>query len=558
MDKQGKLGVFLSKAKKVHGEQYDYSKVDYINSTTKVCITCPEHGDFWQTPQSHIRGNKCPKCANKSRGSKKRWTTDEFVDKCIEVHGNEYDYSKVSYANSDTKVCIKCKKHGDFWQTPVNHLAGQGCPKCAGRTLSKEEVIEAFIKKHGDRYNYSKVNFKKMHNKVVIICPEHGEFLQTPSKHLSGQGCPVCAKLKNGENKRLSREEFLNRAIKIHGGAYNYDHVSFSNLNEDVEIQCNKHGYFKQRAADHLSGHGCPKCSNIISHNEIEIYEYLCEMLGRDKVVLRDRKVLNGAEIDIYIPHLHFGIEYHGLYWHSECGGKDRWYHYNKMKQCEEKGIRLIQIFEDEYIYHKQLVLSKISHILNITHICPKIAGRKCQIKEIGRDEAKEFLDNNHVQGYTNSSVRIGVYYQSVLIGVMTFSRKENENEWILNRFASDSKYICQGVGGKIFSYFVKKYNPETIVSFSDLRWGVDKENNLYTKLGFTLNSITKPDYYYINIKNPKERIHKFNFRKGLLSKRHGLPTTMTEKEMCEMIGYAKIWNCGLLRYVWTERKKER
>ena len=187
---------FTEKAKKVHGDKYDYSKVEYINNKTKVCIICPEHGEFWQTPDSHLRGRGCRQCSIKSMKDKQRLSTEDFIEKAKEIHGNKYDYSKVDYVNSQTKVCIICPKHGEFWQTPLNHLKGKGCPDCYGnKKLTYDIFIEKAKKVHGDKYDYSKVVYKNVDKKVCIICPEHGEFWQTPNKHFGKQmqGCPHCA-----------------------------------------------------------------------------------------------------------------------------------------------------------------------------------------------------------------------------------------------------------------------------------------------------------------------------------------------------------------------------
>jgi predicted nucleic acid-binding Zn-ribbon protein len=179
---------FIKKAIEVHGDKYDYSKVEYVNSETKVCIICPEHGEFWQVPHSHLNGNGCPDC-----GGNKRKTTEQFIKKAIEVHGDKYDYSKVEYINANTKVCIICPEHGEFWQTPRNHLNGKGCLDCCG---SRKKTTEQFIKEarevHGNKYDYSKVDYVNGKTKVCIICPKHGEFYQKPERHLQGQGCPKC------------------------------------------------------------------------------------------------------------------------------------------------------------------------------------------------------------------------------------------------------------------------------------------------------------------------------------------------------------------------------
>lgn len=186
---------FIVKARSVHGDKYDYSKVDYVNARTKVCIICPEHGEFWQEAFSHTTGCGCPSCVKK-----KKYTTESFIEKTKTVHGDKYDYTKTEYINNRTKVCIICPEHGEFWQLPTNHLKGCGCTFCKGaritkeKTRTKEDFIKKAIKVHGDRYDYSKVNYVKARDKVCIICPEHGEFWQEAYHHTVGCGCPHCKK----------------------------------------------------------------------------------------------------------------------------------------------------------------------------------------------------------------------------------------------------------------------------------------------------------------------------------------------------------------------------
>ena len=184
---------FIKKANKKHDSKYDYNKVEYKNNSTKVCIICPEHGEFWQTPNSHLNGVSCPKC-----GGTCVLTKEEWVAFANEIHKGKYDYSKVEYVNAKTKVCIICKDHGEFWQEASSHTQGCGCPICGQITVidskrsSKEEFIKRANEKHGDKYNYSKVDYVNNQAKVCIICPEHGEFWQTPNSHLNGVGCPKC------------------------------------------------------------------------------------------------------------------------------------------------------------------------------------------------------------------------------------------------------------------------------------------------------------------------------------------------------------------------------
>jgi len=191
---------FIEKANKIHNNKYDYSKVEYVNNSTKVCIICPEHGEFWQTPSAHLMGQKCKFCSNK------KLTTKMFIEKARKVHGDKYDYSKVEYIDNKTKICIVCSKHGEFWQKPGNHLRGQNCPFCTNEySPTTEEWIKRAKNVHGNRYDYTKSKYINAITPITIICKKHGEFLSYPNNHIKGCGCPKCrmSKLENILSKIL-------------------------------------------------------------------------------------------------------------------------------------------------------------------------------------------------------------------------------------------------------------------------------------------------------------------------------------------------------------------
>lgn len=185
---------FIKRANQVHNFKYDYSKSIYVNSYTKVCIICSIHGEFWQKPDNHLRGKGCFYCFNQN----KQLTQSEFIERSSKKHQNFYDYSLVRYKDSRLKVCIICPIHGKFWQIAQNHFNGCKCPKCTHEKLFSNtlDFIQKAKQIHGDKYNYSKVNYNKAIIKVCIICSKHGEFWQTPANHLRGQGCPSCKKSK--------------------------------------------------------------------------------------------------------------------------------------------------------------------------------------------------------------------------------------------------------------------------------------------------------------------------------------------------------------------------
>jgi len=190
---------FIEDAKKIHNNKYDYSLVEYKNNHTKVKIRCPEHGIFKQLPVNHIhQPNGCPKCF----GSVKK-TTKQFIEGARKIHGNKYDYSLVDYKNAHSKIKIKCPIHGIFKQSPNKHVNFKNnCPKCSIEsghlklTKTTEKFIEGAMKIHGNKYDYSLVDYKNINHIVEIICPKHGIFKQTPAKHINGQhGCQKCSRL---------------------------------------------------------------------------------------------------------------------------------------------------------------------------------------------------------------------------------------------------------------------------------------------------------------------------------------------------------------------------
>lgn len=252
----------IERFKKTHGDNYDYSLVSYKHSHVKVKIVCKKHGEFEQLVNAHIRGQGCAKCMYDS----KRANFSKIIEKFKLVHGNRYDYSLVVYENISERVKIICKEHGVFQQAPYHHIEGSGCPKCIGRHKTQDEVIANFKDKHGNKYDYSKVVYEKALKKVIIICPIHGEFKQTPQKHISGQGCIKCA-----GHAMLTHDEIMKRFIRAHGNKYDYSLVVGLKNSAVIKIICPLHGVFEQSAFLHANGCGCQKCggSKQLTTNEV-------------------------------------------------------------------------------------------------------------------------------------------------------------------------------------------------------------------------------------------------------------------------------------------------
>ncbi len=362
---------FIEMAKEIHGDKYLYNKVIYVGSKEKVEIICPIHGSFWVTPNHHITNKSgCPACS----GCVKK-TNRQFIDEAKLVHGDKYDYSKIEYKNNRTKVCIICPNHGEFWQNPHDHLRGIGCKKCwfdrhtKGQTLSKEQFLERCYKKHGNKYDYSKVEYVKLDVPVIITCPLHGEFIQKPEYHLEGEGCPKCGRIKANNSISYSQDEFVKKCSKIHNNKYDYSLVKYNRSSDIVTIICPEHGEFKHKAANHLMGQGCQKCGfksqlflfeklTSFFKNECFSWEYRAKWLGRQR-------------IDICIEKYKIAIEYDGqqhFYPIDHFGGESEFkkrvkYDALKERLCEENGFKLFRIkynYTDEDFYNLCVEIQKI------------------------------------------------------------------------------------------------------------------------------------------------------------------------------------------------------
>lgn len=207
LDRRLTTEEFINKANKIFRNKYDYSKTKYVTSCQKVIITCKEHGDFELMPSAHLGGRGCPICSQITLSQKFAKGRDKFIEEARKVHGDKYDYSKVDYVNSQTPVTIICPHHGEFKQRPNDHVNGKGCGKCGAHVPTTDEFIKQARAIHGNKYDYSKVEYKSMHDKVCITCPIHGDFLQYPYHHLRKCGCPKCKESKLEKTIRAALEE---------------------------------------------------------------------------------------------------------------------------------------------------------------------------------------------------------------------------------------------------------------------------------------------------------------------------------------------------------------
>lgn len=547
--------TFLERAHKAHGNRYLYGNMNYKNYTSEVTITCPIHGDFTQIARDHASKKQgCPICGIERRAKKRRDSKESFINKAIKKHGDYYNYSAVVYKGSQEPVTVICPKHGPFKVRPDMHIQGTGCQKCGNEkksqklSLGEEEFKSRSTKMHNGKYDYSLVNYKNQDTDVDIICPIHGKFTQKAEYHMNGSECPECAKISRAMKHFLGNEDFIKRAEKVHNGKYNYSKTQYTGIFNEVTITCPIHGDFTQKANDHLCGCGCQECGRLFSKYENEIYKFIRDILPENETIIRnDRIILLGNELDLYIPERKFAIEFDGLFWHNEINKPDKKYHLNKTELCEKRGIKLIHIFEDEWVYKQDIVKGRLKSILGLGK---RIYARKCTVAEIDSTTANQFINENHIQGKVGGMYHYGLYYNGELVGAMSFGktrknlgRKNVNGTYELLRYCSSVGCNIIGGASKLLQHFIRSVKPRKIISYADRRWS---SGNLYEHIGFRFVRNTEPSYYYVLGDKRKNR---FAYRKNVLIEKYGCSKEETEHSFCLKNHWYRIYDCGTKLY---------
>jgi very-short-patch-repair endonuclease len=389
---------FIQKAEIVHGNQYDYSQVEYINNSTPVKIICETHGEFWQRPQGHLTGNNglgsgCEKCGREKITLKLTHTTEQFIAKAKDVHGDLYDYSKAKYSKDGNNLTIICSEHGKFEQTPSNHYKF-GCIDC-GREKTRISRIEvgkaSFFKlaeeKHGDKYDYSEAIYIDGHTEVTILCNKknHPPFKLTPFNHANnGIKCPKCEKERQALfhlAQKSTTEEWIKKAAALHGDRYDYSLVEYVGRHDPVTIVCGVHGPFSQDAGSHINKKnpsGCPLCIDLKNSKGMQKIE---EFLVQHKIDFERERTFKTLRyklplpLDFWLPKRKTVIEFDGEQHNPKRAKKHFWVKTEKRlrlikkrdriknKWAKERGYKMIRIDYTEQNQIKKILLSKFRGI---------------------------------------------------------------------------------------------------------------------------------------------------------------------------------------------------
>ena len=342
---------FTAEAKQIHKENYTYEKTVYTHSLKPLIVTCSTcKQDFKILKHNFLKGSEPCSCHKDKR------YLDSFILKANTKFPN-FDYTDTKYNKDKQEVNIYCLKHKEFTIATHHFLnSGYGCPSC-GREATRipyEVALQRCTDTHqdtyiyGDKFKNSYISFTKP---AIITCRIHGEFKQTPKIHSEGSGCKECVY----DTRKMSVEEFIERAKLIHNDKYTYDDIfieSYNKAKDYVSILCSIHGRFDQWAYNHLQGRGCWYCSKEInvSKAELELREWLVATFPDLEYQYNAYlDFMFGYEIDIYIPSLILAIEYNGYVYHS-TEYKSNTYHKLKYDICKDNGVDLIHIFEFENI----------------------------------------------------------------------------------------------------------------------------------------------------------------------------------------------------------------
>lgn len=461
---------------------------------------------------------------------------------------NKYSLSQPE-AKEKMKNRLKKQWQDIGYRKKMTNSLSKGCKKAWDKDDGTRRKLVSENTSKGLKKKWQDPEFKKQQSKIQKEIQNRKQVKDKKGKTLKKLWNDPIYRKKNIESRKGKPAhnkhpyEYIKEFFEKHG--YKLLSKKYKNANTKLKVKCPDNHIIKISYGNLREGHGCPFCSKSkqFSYHEKEIGNYV-KSLNLD-IIENDRKIIYPLELDIVIPFKKIAIEYCGLYWHSNNFLK-RNYHLNKLNLCNEKGYKLITIFEDEWINKKNIVKTRLKHILGLNN--KKIYARKCEIKEINKNITKNFIDKHHIQGYNSGTINLGGFYKNKLVAIKTFIRRDiNKKIWEINRFCL-GKYNVIGIASKLLKYFQRNYEWNEIITFADRRWS---EGNLYEKIGFEKEYIIGTNYWYFNNTSEIKRFHKFSFRrKSLAKKLLNFDPNLSEWENMKANGWNRIWDCGNIKYI--------
>lgn len=462
------------------------------------------------------------------------------------------------YTNALTRTEFKHKPCGHaYLKTPyVVTSKPHMCQFCNANKLRGDS---AFFEKVKDKTGYEVLGeYKNNRTKILVrhkICGR--EFETTPYNFCRAkEGCPFCVGKAISNSSTWTHEKFL-EAIGERAEEYEFL-TQYVDAHTKIRVRHCCGNEFDITPNNFLRGGRCKVCK--YSTGEGQVCRYVKSILPDEEVVQGDRAHLpSHAEIDVFIPSRNLAIEYDGLAYHtvehflkdkrrnwtvSQAQNRQKW----KTDECYKQGIRMVHIFEDEWLEHRDIAEDKLRAILKAP--ATKYYARKLLIKEVPKKDARDFLEANHIQGKTQTTVSVGLYDGDKLIAVQSFckyTRKNIPGAWELVRYATLLGTQIVGGFSRCLKWFERNYSPKEVISFADLRW-CDRDENVYLANGFEPTGEVEKKYWYVK---PPKRFHKSDFRKRKFRSQYPeiYSPGKTEAEMAKELGLQRIYDCGLIRY---------
>ncbi|MGI0075843.1 MAG: DUF7487 domain-containing protein [Nitrosopumilaceae archaeon] len=486
-----------------------------------------------------------------------------FVERDLSFSFAERIYC-IQHAITDAPIC-DCGNKVKFL-TPARGGYKTFCTiQCAQKsTITKEKREKTIVSRFGVKNAYQSEIIKQKIRKINLIKygaehPAHSDICQQKRRTTN--------LLKYGTEHHWANKEIIAKSKQTWLNNYGTPILSHKHIPSKVLQLLNNSDWLKSQhytlkrnqteiaqllcipqplVSVYFERHGIETTYFKVTTGHKEILEFI-NTIYTGEILVNTRSIIDNYEIDIYFPKEKLAIEYNGVYWHSENAGKDKHYHLNKLLKCQEKGIHLIQIFENEWITKQDIVKSRLSNLLNKQQ---RIYARKCLIKQLTNKESKEFLTNTHIQGYTSATINYGLMYDNEVVACMTFGKPRfNKNaEYEIVRFSNKLNTAVVGGASKLFKQFIKQYSPQSIISYSDKRWN---KGDLYDKLGFSYINTSLISYYYFKLPN-MTLYNRQKFQKHKLSTLlENFNPNLSEWENMKINGYNRIWDCGNDVWVW-------
>ena len=539
-EKQREIELSFGKKAAEWGFKYISGYTDKKSQVEIECLSC--NHIFHVQAETLVKNKRCPACGRQCADFKR------IKKRTLDSVALDNGFTIVDRAPGRNGISLfKCKNGHEFRKDNHRFMGAPTCVSCnkEKRSSESDSMFRGRLVSHGYKI-LSDDKISSSGSIFTVECSSGHIFNGSIAGMHPHYGCPVCKGEKTSKEKRLSLDEVKENLKSV---GIKYISGEYINNRSIIEVECVAKGHKitgKSYGEICTSNKGCIKCraSEIQSRGEKEVFEFV-------KSICKDaehsnRTILRPREIDILIPSKKIGIEYDGMFWHSDRMQPDKKYHLKKTQDAQKKGYKLIHIFESEWNTKKEIV----KDILRVKLGAGKrIFARKTVLRSVQKDEEKRFFNDNHLQGFAGSSFCYGLYFGDELVIAASFAKNRfgGASDYELVRLATKGDYVVVGGFSKIIKHFRSQHEGKSLLSFCDVRYsGLDHDGTGYSAVGFNYSHLSSPNYFYFKPGDPFTLSSRQKFQKHRLkSKLNRFDSTKTEVENMHDNGYARIFDCG-------------